>query len=397
MTAVYDAVVVGARCAGASTALLLARQGRSVLLVDRAPLGSDTMSTLFIRQSGVALLSRWGVLDAVIASGCPPLDTISYDVGDVRLESPAPTVPGADAAYAPRRTVLDRLLVDAATTAGAEFAESTSVRELVRDGDRVAGVRLKAAGGERDVRARLVVGADGMRSPTANLLGAPLEVSDPLASCVYYTTWSGIRTGFGFHERPGRWIARIPTHDDLTLVSTYFPQPEFDRVRRDPVAAHLESLRANAPDVHEMLADAEQVDRIRGTGDQRNFYRRAHGPGWALVGDAGHHLDTITASGISNAFIQADILTDELSGTDLGDPAATDAATARFAARSRGATSGTYQATLDLARLALTRARVDLMGAVGQSPEQTRRYFAMVVGILDSHDFFDDPDLLALL
>ncbi|WP_447007997.1 NAD(P)/FAD-dependent oxidoreductase [Saccharothrix isguenensis] len=393
----FDVVVVGARCAGASTALLLARQGRRVLLVDRAALGTDTMSTLFIRQPGVALLSKWGVLDAVVASGCPPLNTISYDVGEARLESPAPTLPGADAAYAPRRHLLDALLVRAAVDAGVEVADRTSVRGLLRDGDRVTGVRVAGGAGEREVPARLVVGADGMRSRVADLVGAPVEVSDPLASCVYYTTWSGLRTGFGFHERPGSWIARIPTNDGLTIISTYSPQREFGDIRRDPLAAHLASVRKNAPDLHEMVVDGELVDRIRGTGDQRNFYRRAHGHGWALVGDAGHHLDTMTAAGITNAFLQADLIADELAAVDPADPVAVDAATARFAARRDEATGDTYRGTLDLARLELGPSRVELLRTVGTSPELTARYFAMVVGIIGSEDFLDDPDLLDLL
>lgn len=393
----YDAVVVGARCAGAATGLLLARQGRRVLIVDRAPIGSDTMSTLLIRQPGVALLARWGLLDEVVASGCPPLDTITYDVGEVCLTAPAPTMPGANAAYAPRRHVLDALLVAAAARAGAQIADRTSVRGLLRDGDQVVGVRVADGSGEHNIPARLVVGADGMRSRVAELVEAPLEVSHPRASCVYYTFWSGVRTGFGFHERTGSWIARIPTHDDLTIVSTYFPQREFARVRRDPLAAHLAAVRDNAPDLYELLRSAQRVDRVHGTGDQRNFYRRAHGPGWVLVGDAGHHLDTMTASGISNAFLQADLLADELSPVDLGDRAATLAAAARFAARRDEATADTYRSTLDLARLTLGESRVALLRAVGTSPELTARYFAMVVGVTGAEEFLDDPDLLELL
>lgn len=389
----YDAVVVGARCAGASTAMLLARQGRRVLLVDRAPIPSDTMSTLFIRPPGVAALARWGVLDSVVESGCPALDTLSYDVGDVRLESRTPAMPGAGAAYAPRRHVLDHLLVEAAREAGADVAERTSVHGLVRRGERVTGVRL--ADGE--VHAHLVVGADGMRSQVASLVQAPLRVSDPLASCVYYSAWSGIRTGFGFHERPGSWIVRIPTHDGVTLVATYFLQQEFKRVRQDPLAAHLAAVERCAPDVHALVRDATRVDRIRGSGDQQNFFRQANGPGWALVGDAGHHLDSITASGITNAFHQADFLAAALDGVDLADAVATDEATGRFAGRRDQELADTYRGTLDLARLALSEARVDILRAVSTSPELTSRYFAVVMGILTHEEFFDDPDLLDLL
>ncbi|MFT7837033.1 FAD-dependent monooxygenase [Saccharothrix sp. BKS2] len=386
----YDAVVVGARCAGAATALLLARRGYRVLLLDRARFPSDTMSTLYIHQPGVARLARWGVLDAITASGAPRLDTVTYAVGDVRLSSRAPAFEGVDSAYGPRRHVLDQALVDAAVAAGAEFSDSSSVRGLLTDGDAVTGVRFRApSGAEVAAPAHLVVGADGMRSAVADLVGAPTEVEDPRLSCVYYSLWTGIDTGFGFHERTGRWIATIPTHGGATVLATYFPQDRFDEVRLDPRAAHLDALATTAGEVFEQLAGGEQVGRLVGTGDQRNFFRRAAGRGWALVGDAGHHRDTITAQGISNAFLQAELLTEAL-GDGLRDPGARAAGLRAWAARRDEELVESYHGTLQLARLEVTGARLEMLRAIAADPDLTTGYFAVVAGLMPMEDLLTE-------
>ncbi|MDL4817262.1 NAD(P)/FAD-dependent oxidoreductase [Actinomadura opuntiae] len=392
----YDAIVVGARCAGASAALLLARQGRRVLLVDRMKFPSDTMSTLYIHPPGIALLARWGVLDAVAASGCPPLETVGYDVAGLRLTVPTPSTPYARVAYAPRRQVLDHLLVGAAVAAGADFAERTSLREVIwRDG-RAAGVRIRTPEGLESVPAKLVIGADGRQSRLAALVDAPFRKQDELATCVYYSCWKNVEADFGYHERPDSWIVRIPTHDGVTVVATYFPQDQFAQIRLDPLAAHLETIKQNAPDLHDRLAGAERVERLVGTGRQQNYFRRMNGPGWALAGDAAHHLDSITARGITNALTQAQLLSDALAGQDLDDAGGLDARLARFAEESYGTLGEPYKTTLELARLRLTDSRAALLRAVARSPELTRRYFAMIAGVIDRSEFFT-PELAELL
>jgi len=398
----YDAVIVGARCAGASTALLLAQRGYRVLLIDRAAFPSDTMSTLYIHPPGVALLARWGVLDDVVESGCPTLDTVTYDVGGLRLSAPAPATAYAKACYAPRRYVLDDLLVRAAVAAGAEFRDRNSARELVWRDDRVVGVRVSRADksehldGTETVEARLVIGADGMNSKIAAMVQAPLVRSDPLLSCVYYSAWQGVVTGFGYHEQPGSWIARIPTHDEVTLVATYFPQDRFAELRHDPTAGHLAAIEAGAPELYEQVRAAEQVGRLNGTGNQQNFFRRPHGPGWALVGDAGHHLDTITARGITNALIQAQLIADAVAGRDFGDLAGLDAALARFGREAHEMLHEPYVSTLELAKLRVPDSRMTLLRTISDSPELVADYFAMIAGILDEAEFFT-PELLAML
>src|ERR687884_1549155 len=143
----YDAIVVGARCAGAPTAMLLARRGYRVLLLDKAGFPSDHMSTHWIHQPGVARLARWGLREQLAATGCPPITAISMDFGPFALRGTPPPAGDVAEAYCPRRTVLDKLLVDAAVEAGAELREHFSVEQLVWDGDRVGGVSGRTTNG----------------------------------------------------------------------------------------------------------------------------------------------------------------------------------------------------------------------------------------------------------
>jgi 2-polyprenyl-6-methoxyphenol hydroxylase-like FAD-dependent oxidoreductase len=392
----WDAVIVGARCAGASTALLLARQGHRVLLVDRATFPSDTMSTLYIHQPGVSMLDRWGILDSIIASGCPRLENVTYCVQDVLMHGPVATLGNIDATYAPRRQILDQILINAAVQAGAEFRAGCSLSAVLSENDRVAGVRLNSNnGGEIVEQTRLLVGADGMRSRVAELVHAPTVIEDPRLSCVYYTGWTRISCGLSIREQPGSSIGTVPTHDDVTLILTYFPQDSFTAIKSDPLRAHLDSIKATAPDLFDEVSGSEQAVRLHGTGDQRNFFRKAHGPGWVLVGDAGHHLDSITARGITNAFVQADMLSGEIKG-DLANEQNVDAALSHFEARRHDAQIDGYRSTLETARLQVQNSRLKMLRAISQVPALTERYFALLAGMI-SMDEFLTPELVKLL
>jgi flavin-dependent dehydrogenase len=386
----YDVIVVGARVAGASSALLFARAGYRVLLVERARFPRDTLSTLYIHQPGVARLARWGVLDAVRSTGCPPLDHAVYQVDDVRLEGCCLPVEGQRAAYAPRRYLLDTLLVEAAVAAGVEYRDGCSFLAAVHEDDRVVGVELRTATNARVVeRADLCVGADGMRSSFANAVGAGYTVQDPLYTCAYYTYWTGLTAHFELYERPGRWIGAVPTNDGATLIAAYSPQSQFGLVRSDTLGHYLDSIRSTAPDLFERAMAGERVDRMHGTGDQQNFFRTAAGPGWALVGDAAHHKDSITARGISDAFCQAELLT-TLVGDDLHDPASLAGALGRYAEGVPDEMFEGYRNTLTIGRLAVTPDRLNLVRAVARSQAMTDRYFATAAGALSMEDFADE-------
>jgi flavin-dependent dehydrogenase len=379
----YDAIVVGARCAGSATALLLARAGHRVLLVDRAAFPRDTLSTLYIQQRGAAHLHRWGLLERV-AAVCPALDRVSYTIvgdngGDVRLEGCSRPVDGVAAAYAPRRHSLDAILAEAAVAAGAEFRDACTVEDLLRDGDRVAGVRLRSGRGRSEERARLVVGADGMRSTVAARAGAAVLVQDPPKTCVYYAFWPGAADHFELHEATGQWVGAVPTNDGQTLVQAYFPQVQFPRVRADAMAAYLENVRTVAPELYERMLAGGRAGRLYGTGDQRNFFRAAAGPGWALVGDAGHHRDSITARGITHAFLQAQLLADRTAGV-LDDEPRLAAALKEFARERYEALIDDYHATLSTARLAVPEHRIRMLREVAADPARTQDFFSAMGG-----------------
>ncbi|MEU8367286.1 NAD(P)/FAD-dependent oxidoreductase [Micromonospora tulbaghiae] len=387
----YDVVVVGARCAGAPTAMLLARQGHRVLLLDRSGFPADKLSTLYIQQPGVARLARWGLLDALRATGCPPLDHVVYELGDVRVEGCCSGIDGIRAAYAPRRSILDPLLAGAAVDAGAEFRDDCRVTGLLWEDDRVVGVRTDRG----DERAALVVGADGMRSTVAGLVNAPTTTAHPPLTCAYYAFWDGPKTHFEMYEGDTGWVSAVPTNDGAVLIAAYYPQQRFDEVRHDAQAAYLDNVRTNAPRLFEQMERGRQVGGVHGTGDQQNFFRRAHGPGWALAGDAGHHKDSLTARGISDAFMQADLLAETV-GENLGDRTRLDAALADYDREREQRLMENYQATLLVAQAEARDKRRALLRAVGSSPELTTRYFDAVAGIVSLRELYT-PELMALM
>ncbi|WP_093802495.1 NAD(P)/FAD-dependent oxidoreductase [Streptomyces sp. Wb2n-11] len=391
----FDVIVVGARCAGAPAAMQFARSGHRVLMVDQSAFPADKLSTLYIQQSGVLQLQRWGLLDAVRATGCPPLGHVVYQLGDdIRVEGCADPVDGVTAAYAPRRSILDRILVEAAVDAGVEFRDGCAVTGLVEEDGRVRGVRLAADGVQSVERARLVVGADGMRSTVAELTGAPKTVEHPKLTCAYYTFWKGPKTHFELYEGPTGWVSAVPTNDAV-LISAYYPQQRFTEVRTRAQEAYLENIRDNAPGLYAKLEDAEQVDRLYGTGDQQNFFRQAHGPGWALIGDAGHHKDSLTARGIGDAFAQAQMLVDRV-GDSLGSDEALDVALKDFAEERDLTFMENYRATLLVAEASARDKRRMLLKAVSSSPDHVRRYFNTVAGLRPVSELYT-PELLALL
>jgi len=316
----YDAIIVGARCAGSPLAMLLARKGYRVLLLDKASFPSETISTHHIHQPGVAHLKRWGLLEKLRASNCRPTTQIKFDVGPFALAGSPPPVDGNHEAYAPRRRVLDKILVDAAVEAGAELRERFTVEELTTDGKSITGIRGRdATGGSITEHARIVIGADGARSMVAEAVKAPIYFDRGMLTCNYYSYWSGVpHEGVELYPREGRTIVVDKTNDGLSMICIVFPKAEFDRIRSNIEGEYLRTIQENAPSLFERLRTGKREERFAGTGFLPNFFRRPYGRGWALVGDAGYVKDPILAQGITNSFSHAQMLADALDQAFLG-------------------------------------------------------------------------------
>lgn len=305
----YDVIIVGARCAGSPAGMLLARKGYRVLLVDRSTFPSDTISTHLIHPPGVALLKKWGLLDRVAATGCPPIHTYAFDMGPFVI-SGSPAIPGAPAAYSPRRTVLDKLLIDAAAEAGVEVREGFAVEEVLSEDGRVCGIRGHGKGGASVAeRSRIVIGADGLRSFVARELNCDEYNTKPPLSAGYYSYWSNLPLNGRFEafDRGDRGWAAWPTNDDLTLVVVGWPFAEFEQNKSD-IEHHYLDVFERAPAFRDRIRAAKREERFVGT-SVPNFFRKPFGPGWALVGDAGYTRDFMTAQGINDAFRDVELCT----------------------------------------------------------------------------------------
>lgn len=380
----YDAIVVGARAAGSPTAMLLARKGYRVLLVDRASFPSDTLSTHYIHQPGVARLRRWGLLKRLVETGCPPVDAMTFDVGPFALRAAPPPSDGVAEGYTPRRTVLDSLLLEAAAEAGAEVRTGVGVDELLYADGGVAGVRVQGS----EERARVVIGADGRNSFVARAVQAPEYDARPGRTCAYYSYWAGAQTeGAELYPRDGRMIITGPTHDGLQIVVAFWPREEFKTVRADIERSFLDAV-ALAPSLAERLADGERADRFYGSGDLPFWYRKPFGPGWALVGDAGYHKDPITAQGISDAFRDAELLADALDAGFTGSSPLDDALS-RYEQARNAETRGLYELTYELASLAPPPPEQQaLFGALRENRTEAGRFFGVIAGTVPPDEFF---------
>jgi 2-polyprenyl-6-methoxyphenol hydroxylase-like FAD-dependent oxidoreductase len=385
----YDVIVVGARCAGAPLAMRLARAGHRVALVDRASFPSDTMSTHFVWQRGAARLQAWGLLDRLRARGCAPIREITFDAGPVQVSGIGPAVAGQTDTYCPRRTVLDALLVEAAGEAGAELIEGFVVSDLLWSEGQAAGVRGHLRGSaESSLRAKVVVGADGLHSTIARRAAARTYRQHPPLTAVYYSYWSGIcDLGASFHARPGRLILVWPTNDNLRCIYVAWPRQEFHQVRKD-VAGSFHAALGLVPGLRETVASGRREQRFTGTGDLPNLYRASAGPGWALAGDAGHHKDPCTGMGISDAFLAADLLAEALHD-GLAGHRPMDQALACYQQRRDALTANGFDLTLGTARLAPLSPRLEaLCRTAAEHPGVARQLFGVLGGSIPVADLY---------
>ena len=308
----YDAIIVGGRCAGAATAMLLARGGMRVLLLEAARPGTDTLSTLALMRGGVLQIHRWGLLDAVVSAGTPAITSTEFAYGDGIETVEIKPGGGISALRAPRRTVLDTLLLEAARAAGAEVRMPTRVTRVLTDGERVCGIEGidRAAGTCFRATAPLVVGADGRNSTVAKAVDAPFRLRGEASSAVVYGYFPGLpRDRYHWAYRPGVAAGVVPTGDGLACVWASTSSARFAHRNPSGLDATFRRLLTEAePELGRRIGTEAPVGTLRAFPGRPGWMRASAGPGWALVGDAGYFKDPITAHGITDALRDAELL-----------------------------------------------------------------------------------------
>ena len=391
----YDVIIIGARCAGSALALMLARAGLRVLVIDRAEFPSDTMSGHYIHPDGISCLRRLGLLEKLDATGTPAQNTVAVDFGAVALTgTPVPAPDGTVSGYAPRRFIFDAMLAAAAVEAGAELWQGTTFVAPLSEEGRIVGVTgVTRSGRSFQARARLVVGADGKRSRFAEAVGAQSYNIHPATTCTYYAYWSGFDVPHThLFVRPGRFCVVAPTNDGLTFLGIVWPIETFRKVRTD-IAAAYRGAAAEIPWIADRLSSAAQAQRFVGTHDLGGFFRRPFGPGWALVGDAGYHKDPITAQGMTDALHHAELLAEAVVAGLSGRRSLEDAL-AGYGQRRDAMAAPMYALTNDMARLAAPSVQMAaLVDALQGNTADTRRFLGVMSGTVTIADFFAPENL----
>jgi flavin-dependent dehydrogenase len=388
----YDAIVIGARAAGSPAAMLLARQGYHVLAVDRARFPSDTLSTHVVHAPGVAALKRWGLLDPVVQSGCPAITGYRFDFGPITISGTTRPVEGITRAYAPRRTVLDAILVDGARAAGVEVRENYNVDEVLVDDGTVVGIRS----GDREDRARIVIGADGRNSHVAKAVHAVEYNTKPRLQYSFFTYFSGLPTDqLENFIRPDRGFACAPTNDGLTMVVAGWPYAEAQAYKADVEGNFFRTLQL-APDFAARVANAKQEVPFHG-GAVPSWFRKPYGEGWALIGDAGYNKDPITAQGITDAFLDAERCTQAIHHW-LSEGKPFDEVMGAWHQERDAKDMPIYEFTAQLATLELPPPEMQqLLGAVHGNQEAMDGFVSVISGAVSPSDYFSQENVGSIL
>lgn len=387
----HDAVIVGARCAGSAIAMLLARRGYRVLLIDRQTFPSDMpMSTHFIHQRGVGCLSRWGLRDQIIATESRPVSRFKIDMGPFTLSGSAPPVDEETSGFAPRRLLLDEILVRAAVRSGAELREGCRVETLLTEDGRVTGVKgVTPSGGSFSEKARIVVGADGPSSRVAAEVQAAEYNSKPALQGTAWIYWNDVPLeAIELHLREYEAIYAFPSSDRSTLIGANWSIDRFRTARRDIETNYFDLLRRAAPELAERVSHVKRADEKMYLGSTRSFFRKACGPGWVLLGDAHYKKDPCTAQGITDAFCDAELLADAIDHALCGErdllPALEDYEKDRVAWA-----MPFYELTSQMAAFAPpTPEMLAIYTALQDNQEDTEAFFGLITEAVSPIQFF---------
>lgn len=394
----YDAIIVGARVAGAPTAMLLARKGYKVLLLDKANFPSDTLSSHQLQVPGGAMLKKWGLLDKVISTKPGIVPTARFDLVPFVISGSFPAVDGVDFVCCPRRFILDKILVDAAVEAGVELRENFITEEILFENGRVAGIKGRTKSGTTvEEKARFVIGADGKNSLVAHAVKAPSYNEKPALTCGYYSYWSGVPvTGGEMYGRGRRSIGVWPTNDGLTVIYMAWPVEEFNRFRSDVEGNYLKTIEL-IPELAERVHSGKRVERIMGSASLPNFFRKPFGPGWTLAGDAGFVLDPLTGAGIGHAFRDAQTLSDALDACFSGQQSE-ESALEKYQKTRDAAVKPLYDFTVEIASMQPPKYEQNLLfEKLQHNQDAADRFFGLLTGSVPAHEFFAPGNLFRIL
>lgn len=347
----FDAIVVGARAAGAPLAMNLARGGRRVLAVDRAARPGPPRPAEALTGRAVFRLERWGLLEALKATNVPPMRRITMTCGEGAIDLPfRDDLPG----YCPRRDILDGILLEAAREAGVEVREGVNITGVLRDEKgRVTGIEGIGPDGD-PVReeAAIVIGADGRRSIIADAVRARTYSERPGRTCCFFSTWSHVAVeGIEAYFLRGCAIIVYPTNDGRTSLGALFPIGEYEQIK-SRIDEVLQEKLAGVPGLALRLKAGVHDGTWWGYRWPGSYYRDIHGPGWILAGDAAYLKEPILGQGVNDAFRDADQVARAIEENDTDDGLA--AALRDYQEHRDRITAGIYDASYEFAGLDVT-------------------------------------------
>ena len=399
LTTTYDVIVVGARVAGAPTAMLLARKGHRVLLVDKATFPSDTISTHNLTLAAMASLKRWGLYDTIAASDCPPVDRVLFDIEGLILEGWDGPFEGIEKMYNVRRSALDEILVRAAEEAGVDVRQGFNVDELIIEDGVCRGIRGRSRNGEALVaRASIVVGADGRHSRVAAAMGAAEYNTAPSKTFTYYSYYAGLdmKGRMEFYDREGATIVAQPTSGNLAMVAVIQPIALFKQCRAN-IEAGLDAVLQRAPEFYTRLQAATRVERMLGSADVPTGMRVPYGPGYALVGDAGVHVDPTMGQGITNAFRDADLLADAIDSGLRGEQPMEEALAAFHQARDEAVLPMFELINEMISGEPPSEEFIAVLEALPGNKRQVNRFIGVMLGTVPVADFYSEANLTSIV